>query len=60
MILISLLEEAYWICLVQLMDRSRVLLNTVANIWAVQYLGGFLVGLGTISSSRLTLLHIVS
>jgi len=34
MILI-MLEEAYWIRLAHLRDKSHVLLNTVVNIWAV-------------------------
>jgi len=34
MILI-MLEEAYWTHLAHLSDKLRVLLNTVVNIWAV-------------------------
>ena len=49
-----------WIDMVQDRDRWRAVVNSVMNLWVPENAGNFLSSSGTVSFSRMTLLHGVS
>jgi len=49
-----------WIAVAQYMDRWRVLVNAVMNLWFPQNAGNFFNSLGLVSFSQRTLFLVVS